>query len=283
MRNSPLVSIVLPTYNGSQYLEQAIQSVLKQTYPNWELIIVDDGSTDDTPNIISRYTALDPRVCSIRHPVNLRLPAALNTGFAQAKGEYLTWTSDDNYYRPNALATMVDFLEAHPEVDIVYTDCSVIDEGGNVIAYRKATPITDLVWKNCVGPSFLYRRRVQEKLGPYSDELFLAEDYDFWLRAAAAGFQFQPLHVDIYCYRVHGKSLSSIERPNVRKVADKARARSVWKIKWLDRSAKAKVYFNLAKRSRDRQELIAMCKYLVVAAFYDPSIVLSRLRLRRVE
>lgn len=281
MMNSPLVSIVLPTYNGSHYLGQAIQSILDQTYTNWELIIVDDGSTDNTPNIMSHYAALDSRIRSIRHPNNRRLPAALNTGFAQAKGEYLTWTSDDNYYRPIALATMVDFLNAHPEVDIVYTDCSFIDEDGNVIGYREAKPIMELVQRNCVGPSFLYRRQVQERVGCYSEKFFLAEDYDFWLRAAAAGFRFQPLHIDVYFYRIHKKSLSSTKKPNVRKVADQALLRNVWKIRWLDRSTKAQVYFNLAKRAKYRNDLIIMCKCLIIAAFYKPSIVLSRLILRR--
>lgn len=188
MTNSPLVSIVLPTYNGSRYLDQAIQSILNQTYSNWELIIVDDGSNDDTPNIISRYVAIDSRIRSIRHPINRKLPAALNTGFAQAKGEFLTWTSNDNCYRPNALAIMVSFLEAHPDVGIVYTDYSVIDEGGNVIDYREAKPFTEIVRRNCIGPSFLYRRQVQEKVGPYSEELFLSEDYDFLVTSSGSRF-----------------------------------------------------------------------------------------------
>ncbi|MCX7642328.1 MAG: glycosyltransferase [Armatimonadetes bacterium] len=277
MTNSPLVSIVLPTYNGSRYLDQAIQSILNQTYSNWELIIVDDGSNDDTPNIISRYVAIDSRIRSIRHPINRKLPAALNTGFAQAKGEFLTWTSNDNCYRPNALAIMVSFLEAHPDVGIVYTDYSVIDEGGNVIDYREAKPFTEIVRRNCIGPSFLYRRQVQEKVGPYSEELFLSEDYDFWLRAAAAGFKFHPLNVDVYCYRRHGESLSANRRDRG-KVSDRALARNVWKIRWLDNFTKAQIYFNLARRARYRRDLIAMCKCLAVATLYDPRIILSVLK-----
>ena len=106
----------------------AIQSCLDQTYPNWELIIVDDASTDDTPVRIAQYVAGDSHLRSVRHETNRRLPAALNTGFSQAKGDYLTWTSDDNCYRPNALTEMVAFLESEPEVDIVYTDYTEIDE-----------------------------------------------------------------------------------------------------------------------------------------------------------
>lgn len=279
MTNNPLVSIVLPTYNGSRYLDQAIQSILNQTYQNWELIIVDDGSTDETPSIISRYTMLDPRVRSIRHPTNRRLPAALNTGFAHAKGKYLTWTSDDNYYRPNAIATMVVFLENHPEVDIVYADWTIIDENGNVIGYRKVGHFTELVHRNCIGPCFLYRREVQEKVGNYSEQFFLAEDYDFWLRAATHSFQFCPLHVNLYCYRIHNKSLSKSKRENIEQVRDRVLFHNVYKIPWLDTKSKAKIYFKLAQRAyNSRRNISKMSKCLLIAFICDPSILLHKLK-----
>jgi glycosyltransferase involved in cell wall biosynthesis len=100
---APLVSIILPTYNGSQYLSEAIESCLHQTYENWELILVDDCSTDATPQIIGRYVGRDPRIRSIRHASNKKLPEALNTGHAAAQGEYLMWTSDDNRLLPAAI------------------------------------------------------------------------------------------------------------------------------------------------------------------------------------
>src|SRR6266508_190816 len=112
------VSIVLPTYNGSRYLEESIDSCLKQTFEDIELIIVDDCSTDDTPQIVARYR--DPRLRVIRHETNRKLPAALNTGFAASKGTYLTWTSDDNRYAPNAIEVMMQALETSPEIGLVY-------------------------------------------------------------------------------------------------------------------------------------------------------------------
>jgi glycosyltransferase involved in cell wall biosynthesis len=110
MTGQPLVSIILPTYNGSRFLERAIQSCLGQTYFSIELIIVDDASTDSTPEILARAVKQDTRVRVIWHDRNRKLPAALNTGFSEAKGEFLTWTSDDNEYLPNAIEQMVDFL-----------------------------------------------------------------------------------------------------------------------------------------------------------------------------
>src|SRR4051794_6743497 len=105
-----LASIVLPTYNGSKYLASAIESCLAQTYRNFELILVDDCSKDATPEIIANYAARDSRVRSIRHETNQHLPGGLNTGHKAARGEFLTWTSDDNLLRPDFLAEMVGFL-----------------------------------------------------------------------------------------------------------------------------------------------------------------------------
>src|SRR5713226_9118464 len=114
----PLVSIVLPTYNRRDYLEQAIQSCLVQTYTHWELIIVDDASADATPGTIAMHLESDGRIHAVRHPTNRGLPSALNTGFSMAHGDYLTWISDDCIYRPNALAEMVDCLEKKPEAGL---------------------------------------------------------------------------------------------------------------------------------------------------------------------
>jgi len=202
-----LVSTVLPTYNGSRFLEQAIRSCLDQSYSHFELIIVDDASIDGSPEIIAQYEAMDSRIRSVRHASNLGLPAALNSGFAMARGEVLTWTSDDNLYRPNALSVLVGFIKANPEVDIVYTGFSFIDEEGRVVGRHSVMPSEELPYHNSVGACFLYRRRVYEKLGGYDTDASLVEDYDFWLRAFGS-FAFRALTEDLYFYRIHTGSLS---------------------------------------------------------------------------
>ena len=106
---TPLVSIVLPTYNGENFIAKAIESILKQTYTNFELIIVDDCSSDATNEIINSYAKKDARIRIIKNDVNKKLPASLNIGFDNAKGEYYTWSSDDNEYYPQAFEKMVDF------------------------------------------------------------------------------------------------------------------------------------------------------------------------------
>lgn len=107
--NNPLVSIVLPTYNGEEYISRAIQSIINQTYTNWELIIVNDCSTDSTLEIINNFSKQDSRIKIINNDKNMKLPASLNRGFKEANGEYYTWTSDDNEYYPEAIEKMVNF------------------------------------------------------------------------------------------------------------------------------------------------------------------------------
>lgn len=225
MSRQPLVSIVLPTYNGERYLAQSIESCLAQTYSNIELLIVDDCSSDSTPRIIAAYAARDSRIRAIRNGVNRRLPASLNIGFADARGEYLTWTSDDNLYRTTAIAEMVSFL-ADGTADLVYADYSFVDEEGDELRRNEVGDPESLVSANCIGACFLYRRVVHERLGGYAEDLFLAEDYDFWLRSAAQ-FVLQPLHKDLYCHRVHPSSLSEQRASDVRKVAREVLARNL--------------------------------------------------------
>ena len=218
----PLVSIVLPTYNGSRYLREAIDSCLAQTYRNWELIIVDDCSTDASAEIVAEYTSRDSRVRCIRHEINKKLPAALNTGHAAARGEYLTWTSDDNRFLPAAIEEMTRFLQEHPAVGVVYTDCVLIDDAGRYMGDFPALPASRLAYVDAVGACFLYRRTVYETLGGYDVDLFLAEDYEYFLRAYRH-FELAPLHKTLYEYRWHGQSLTnSANRLAIRTSAERA-------------------------------------------------------------
>ena len=204
--STPLVSIVLPAYNGEKYLRESIDSCLKQSFQDWELIIVDDGSTDGTDRVIRSFR--DPRILSVRHSVNRRLPAALNTGFRISRGELLTWTSCDNRYGSQALETLVDFLKQNSSTDMVYTDLRMIDESGTAVRHHLTGPTENLAEWNVVGACFLYRREIYEAIGDYSEECFLAEDYDYWLRASQR-FRLTHLPITLYDYRLHSDSLTS--------------------------------------------------------------------------
>lgn len=122
-------SIILPSYNGSRFLAQSINSVLDQSIDDWELILVDDCSTDNTWEIMQEYQKRFPnKVQCLHHETNRKLPAALNTGFAASKGKYLTWTSDDNTYNPDAIEQMMRFLDENSKIDLVYCDYLKINE-----------------------------------------------------------------------------------------------------------------------------------------------------------
>jgi hypothetical protein len=202
-----LVSIVLPTHNGSKYLRQSIDSCLVQSHRNLELIVVDDGSTEDIRAIVAEFT--DERIRFVRHPRNKGLPAALNTGFQAAAGNYLTWTSDDNYYAPGAIAQLVRFLQRHPQVDFVYSSMFIVDDSERTAPrIRRALPPSDLKHQNSVGACFLYTRQVYAAVGQYDSGAILVEDYDYWVRVSKR-FRMQRLLDPLYYYRYHAQSLTS--------------------------------------------------------------------------
>lgn len=200
------ISIVLPTYNGSKYIRTSIESCLNQTHKNIELIIVDDASIDTTPEIISSYT--DKRIRYVRNKENMKLPRTLNVGFAHANGEFLTWTSDDNYYEPDAIKTMLSVLCTYSQFEFVYAGQYAIDENDSILRHDHVRPIRSLKVSNPVGGCFLYTRKVAETIGKYNPDAFLAEDLDYWIRVSRH-FHMVSLRRPLYYYRYHKDSLTS--------------------------------------------------------------------------
>ncbi len=273
---TPLVSVVLPTYNGARFIAASIQSCLDQTYSHWELLIVDDASTDETPRLIADYAAQDSRIRVFRHTENKKLPAALNTGFAQAQGEFLTWTSDDNYFHPQALEEMVAFLETHPSVGVVYTDYSEIDEEGHVTRYHTAPEARRLVQKAAVGACFLYRREVYKTIGDYDETVFLAEDYDFWLRVSTK-FRLSPLHKELYFFRRHSASLTDSRRQQVMRVREQVIVRNLPSLTWANREDRALAYIHLATLAAMRHDMKQAVRYWLQAFGRCPYLAVRRL------
>jgi glycosyltransferase involved in cell wall biosynthesis len=252
---TPTVSIVLPTRNGAAFLRESLDSCLAQTFDDWELLAVNDGSTDETAGILDAYAKRDSRVVVVTHAQSTGLPRALNAGFSRARGELLTWTSDDNRFRPHALERLVAALRLHPRVDLVYTDYSVIDGSGLVVETRKALPPDTLAVANCIGASFMYRREVHEALEGFDTNRPLVEDYDFWLRAADR-FCLLPLAEDLYLYRLHGASLSSrhdraILRAHRALMRDHLRAG-----RWLPAPKRAAACVHLSRAALGRGEVL---------------------------
>jgi glycosyltransferase involved in cell wall biosynthesis len=181
-RDWQLLSVVLPTYKRGHLIEAAVRNVLAQDYPNFELIVVNDGSPDNTREVLHRLDAelQDPRLRVI-HRENGGLPTALNTGFAVANGDFWTWTSDDNAYRPGALRAMARELLLDTSAGLVYADMLIRDEKGRERAFVCGPP-ERVEQLSTIGLCFLYRGVIARQVGEYDPDLRLAEDYDFWLR-----------------------------------------------------------------------------------------------------
>lgn len=252
-----LISIVLPTYNGARHLQASIDSCLSQTRRNLELILVDDGSPDpETGVIVERQT--DERVRVLRLDKNVGLPSALNEGFRVAKGDFLTWTSDDNLYRPEALEVMAREMSG---VDFVYAHCSLIDEAGAETGTIVPRGPEYLPLDNCVGACFLYTRRVLEEVGEYDPAMRLTEDYDYWIRVSKR-FQMRVIDQNLYSYRHHETTLTSVHgREGVSEMIDKARRKHF-----------AAGDFLMAEglRAYDRDDRSEARKKLISALFRNP-------------
>ena len=206
---NPLVSIVLPTYNGEKYIRKSIESCLSQSYTNLELIIVNDCSKDNTLSIVKEYAARDSRVKVINNAKNKKLPLSLNAGFEEATGTYFTWTSDDNFYTSNAIECLVTAITSHQNIDLVYTDYFTIDDSDQVTGEMHFGDINQsfMEWKGC-GACFLYHAEVHKKNNGYDPSTVLIEDYDFFLRAYLHSTFLYLKRSDLYYYRLHAASLT---------------------------------------------------------------------------
>lgn len=203
----PLVSIVTPAYNQAEYLAHTIDSMLMQDYPNIEYLVVDDGSTDATPEVLSRY---DGRVDWERQP-NMGQSRTLNKGWARARGEYIGYLSSDDLLKPNAISALVQALEADPQVMVAYCDFDLIDRDGKFVGLAESPEFDHhrmLEQLICPpGPGTLFRRSVFERTGGWNERLRKIPDFEFWLRAAKLG-PFKRVPQVLAQYRVHEESAS---------------------------------------------------------------------------
>lgn len=171
------------------------------------MIVVDDGSTDNTEPVVAVIQSEDPRVRYIKQQ-NQKLPGALNTGFRASRGEYLTWTSDDNKFHKGAIEVMTRKLDENPEIGFVYCDFQWIDADGQLLREVHNPGPECLPDFNCVGPCFMYRRQVYEAIGDYDPKWLLVEDYEYWLRVYEH-FQLAHIPLCLFSFMEHKDSLTT--------------------------------------------------------------------------
>jgi len=189
MNADPVVSVLMPVYNGEKYLREAIDSILNQTHGDFEFIIIDDGSTDGTWAILNSYT--DQRIRLVQNVDNLGHTKSLCKGLALAQGVYIARMDADDVSLPERLAKQVDFLKTHSEIGALGTGVQIIDVAGNTFqTLQFPTQHGVLKWCLCffcpiAHPSVMLRREIVERVGGYNANMKHAEDYDLWRRLSS--------------------------------------------------------------------------------------------------
>lgn len=219
MEIMPIISIIMPVYNSEKYLKQTIESILNQTYNNFEFIIIDDGSSDNSFKIIQEYKLLDNRVKVIRRRENKGLIYSLNEGLELAKGKYIARIDSDDIALSERFEKQICFLEKRKDIDILATHILAIGnenlEKKMQIEKRYNLLIDENNMENVIfddipicHPSVIMKKSVLEDLGGYSYKYPCAEDYDLWIRALKKGFQLRTINEKLTKYRLHNKSKS---------------------------------------------------------------------------
>ncbi|MBQ4087333.1 MAG: glycosyltransferase [Clostridia bacterium] len=214
MNQTPMISVIMSVYNGETYLREAIDSVVSQTFPHWELIVINDCSTDSTEKILREYEEKDKRIRVFTNESNLRLPKSLNKALSYAKGIYTARMDADDICLPNRFEEQVAFMESHPEVAL--SSCRFMTIKNGVVASGGCGGKCDndsiraqlLVTNPILHPGIIAKTEIMQKSG-YDETLTCTEDLELWTRFAEQGYimEIQPSYLMIY--RLHDKQITS--------------------------------------------------------------------------
>ena len=208
----PLISVIMPVYNGEKTIRETIESVFNQTFPDWELIVINDGSQDATLEILNSIQ--DPRLRVFSYP-NAGQATSRNRGISQACGEYISFIDADDLWTPDKLEAQLQVLQANPQAAVAYSWTKCIDEVGQVSRRGSHISVTGDVYKNLLVVNFLengsnplIRRQALNEVGSFDESLTPAEDWDLWLRLAAR-YHFEVVSSPQILYRVSVKSATA--------------------------------------------------------------------------
>lgn len=216
---NPFISVALPVYNGQEYLSEAIESILHQTFKNFELIIIDDGSTDESLKILEKYQKLDARIRLISRE-NRNLPATLNQIVGLANGEWIARMDQDDIALPNRFQAQIDWL-AQTRVDIVGSWVKQIGStsGRTIYFYENDDEIkVDMLFRCPLAHSAVMMRTALIRDLQYNSDQNKAEDYDLWSRAAQFGYRFGNVPEVLLMYRVHEAQMSNVSSEEQQKL-----------------------------------------------------------------
>lgn len=210
LHNAPIVSVVMATYNGEQFIQEAIQSILDQTFVNFEFIIIDDGSTDETEEIVNSFQ--DHRIVYIKKDTNSGIADSLNIGIAKAKGHYISRMDDDDISLPHRIETQLNFLENNPNV--ILCGSAVINPVTNAVKINTINHddiVLEMLFKNPFTHPSIFCKRDVILTNKYDPDMVPSEDYDLWSRLINQG-EFRNLPEPLLYYRIHQKSETSQRR-----------------------------------------------------------------------
>ena len=233
------VSVVMPVYNGEKYLAEAIESILAQTFSDFELIIVDDGSTDGSGEIIRSYEKRDKRIRVIQHESNLGVSVARNTGIAAAAGEYVAFTDCDDVSLPRRLEKQTAFLNANPRIGAVGVAANIVTEDLQPLrTYNVPTNSSFIAFNlvnrgaNMIFAAMLTRREYLEASGGYRSDFKILEDNELFTRMIwKTGIRYANIPEILYLYRQHGASLSHVVKDSTPGGDERAKREAVEKAK----------------------------------------------------
>jgi Glycosyltransferases, probably involved in cell wall biogenesis len=207
----PKVTVYIPCHNYGHYLREAVDSMLRQLYPSWELLLINDGAIDDSAEIMDAYQAEHPdRIRVFHFEDNKGLSRCANFALENARGDYIMRLDADDYLDSSALLVMATHLDNHPEVDLLYPNYTYVDQQGNYIGteMRKKlgvdTEVFDLPGH---GACTMVRKRVIKSIGGYSRDLVAQDGYELWLKVLK-GYTVDNVETPLFFYRQHGSSLS---------------------------------------------------------------------------
>jgi len=212
MEQYPLVSVIMATYNTSKYVGMAVESVLAQDYPAIEIIVVDDGSTDDTQVVLSKYLN-DSRVKLVWQE-NARQAAARNRGLKEAKGVYIGFCDADNLWLPNKISRQIQCFNEHSDIAVVYGDIRLIDADGRALATPQVKRYSGKITGRLLIDNFvtfntaLVVRSALDEVGGFDSSQRMGDDYDLWLRISV-NHTFQYLPEFLTLYRIWGGQMSN--------------------------------------------------------------------------
>lgn len=251
MSKNPTVSVIIPTYNRANLVGKAIKSVLSQTYQDFEIIVIDDGSTDNTEETVKSFNNFKIRY--ICHSDNRGISAARNTGIRASRGEYIALLDSDDEWLPEKLDKQIKILQdGPPELGVVYSDLLYIDENGkNMNKLRNPKKegyiYEDLLGENCIGPpsTLLIRKECFHKVGLFDDLVNGMEDWDLSIRIAKY-YRFSHIKIPLMKYRLHSNQISKNLR--VKNIAAKRILVKYASELEIRRVAHSKHYFHIGNR-----------------------------------